>query len=186
MTVAEIRTYLEQTLSTRRYLHSIGVAEEAERLANRYGADAEKAYLAGLIHDCAKEVSPEETVLLLQNYGYMPTKEECASPTVLHGKLGAYIAKEKFGVDDEEMLNAVRYHTTGCAGMSLLMKIVFIADFIEPNRAYPDVEHLRKLTYEDLRAGMLFALDYTIEDLVRKKRAIHPDTVHCRNDLILG
>ena len=186
MTVAEIQNDLKNSLSERRYRHSVGVAEEAERLAKHYGADAEKAYLSGLIHDCTKEVPPEETIALLRNHGYMPIKEELASPTVLHGKLGAYFAKEKFGITDEEMLDALRYHTTGCAGMTLLMKIVFIADFIEPNRTYPDVEYLRKLTYQDLHAGMLFALDYTLEDLMRKKRAIHPDTVLCRNDLLIG
>ncbi len=185
LSYAEIKERLQTRLSEKRFTHSLGVAQEAERLARHYGADAEKAYLAGLVHDCAKELSGEETLKRLADFDIVPDAAAEAAPWLLHGALGACVARDEFGIEDEEVLDAVRYHTTGKAGMALLSKIIFIADFIEPGRTYPDVEMLRGMTYENLERAMLFGIDYTIELLVKKKMILHPDTVHCRNDLMI-
>ena len=186
MELAKINGPLAQALSERRYHHSLGVAEMAVKLAKHYGADEEKAFLAGLVHDCAKEIPTEEAVKLLQEtYRIMPDTMSLQMPRLLHGVLGACIAQSRFGIYDPEILDAIRYHTTGKAKMSLLSKIVYIADYIEPNRAYRDVETLREMTFQNLEDAMLFAVDFTVRDLVDKGRTIHPDTVHLRNDLLL-
>lgn len=187
VSMESIKAELEMRLSPKRYRHSLGVAEEAHRLAEHYGADRDKAYLAGLVHDCAKEVPPREAVNLLRNrYAALPDAVMVQMPGLLHGPLGACTAQSDFGIYDPEILDAIRYHTTGKANMSLFAKIIYIADYIEPNRDYPDVEVLRKLTYEDLDGAILYGIDYTIGKLVKDGKVIHPDTVHCRNDLLIG
>lgn len=178
---------LQERLSSKRYQHSLGVAEEAVRLAKHYGADEEKAYLAGLVHDCAKEIPGEKTVTLLrEKYGVTPDAIALRTPKILHGALGACIAQSEFHIDDPEILDAIRYHTTGKANMSLLSKIIYIADYIEPGRNYPDVDKLRKMTYEDIDRAMLFGIDFTIGKLIETGIVIHPDTLHCRNDLLIA
>lgn len=182
----KIKSMLEQCLSERRLRHSYGVAEEAYRLAKHYGADAEKAYLAGLLHDCAKEIEPEESLRLLrEEYGIMPDAMSVQTPRLLHGTLGACIAQSKFEIYDPEILDAIRYHTTGKANMSLFSKIIYIADYIEPTRDYEDVDMLREMTYRSIDEAIIFGIDYTIRDLLEKRRTVHPDTVHCRNDLLV-
>lgn len=182
----KINAGLLQTLSERRYHHSLGVAEMAVKLAKHYGADEEKAFLAGLVHDCAKEIPPEEAVTMLrEKFHITPDAMSLQAPRLLHGVLGACIAQSRFGIYDPEILDAIRYHTTGKARMSLLSRIVYIADYIEPNRAYRDVEYLRDLTFQNLEEAMLFAVDFTVKDLVEKGRTIHPDTIHLRNDLLV-
>lgn len=184
--IEKIDKTLAQMLSERRYHHSLGVAETAIKLAKHYGANEEKAYFAGLVHDCAKEIPAEEAIRLLEkDYGIKPDGISLQMPRLLHGVLGSCIAQSRFGIYDPEILDAIRYHTTGKAGMGLLSKIIYIADYIEPNRAYRDVEYLRELTFQKLEDAMLFAVDFTIKDLVDKGRTIHPDTVHLRNDLVM-
>ncbi len=182
----KINEILAGALSERRYHHSLGVAETAVKLAKHYGANEEKAFLAGLVHDCAKEIPAEEAICLLQEtYRITPDAMSLQMPRLLHGVLGSCIAQSRFGIYDPEVLDAIRYHTTGKAKMSLLSKIIYIADYIEPNRAYRDVDDLRELTFQNLEKAMLFAVDFTIRDLVDKGRTIHPDTLHLRNDLLL-
>ncbi len=182
----KIKGMLAQSLSERRLRHSYGVAEEAVRLAEHYGADREKAYIAGLVHDCAKEIAPEESIRLLrEEYSVMPDAMSLQMPRLLHGALGACIAQSRFGIYNPEILDAIRYHTTGKANMSLLSKIIYIADYIEPNRDYQDVDMLREMTYHAIDEAMIFGIDYTIRDLLEKGKTVHPDTVHCRNDLLL-
>ena len=184
--IETIKEELQSKLSQKRYRHSLGVADEAVRLALHYGADKDKAYLAGLIHDCAKEVPPDNAIAMLkETYGITPDCVAVKSPNVLHGSLGACMAQSMFQICDPEILDAVRYHTTGKANMSLLAKIIYIADYIEPGRSYPDVDKLRKLTYEDINRAILFGIDFTIETLVKKGMVIHPDTIHCRNDIVM-
>lgn len=176
---------LKRMLSEKRYCHSLGVAEEAEKLAKMYGADPQKAYLAGLLHDCAKELSPEESVKkLTKDYGFQADAVSLAMPTLLHGLLGAAMAQNLFDVKDSEIFDAIRYHTTGKADMPLLTKVLYVADYIEPGRTYPGVEDLRDLAYRDLEKAILFAVDFTICDLVKKGKLIHPDTLWCRNDIL--
>lgn len=187
MELEKIKTILSQSLSEKRYRHSLGVAEEAVRLAEHYGEDPQRAYLAGLVHDCAKEIGGEEAIRLLkEDFGITPDAMSVQMPRLLHGVLGACMAQSRFGIYDAEILDAIRYHTTGKANMGLLAKIIYIADYIEPGRTYRDVDLLREITYRDIDEAILFGIDFTIRDLVDKGRTIHPDTVHCRNDLLVG
>ena len=184
--IEKIKGYLKNNLSEKRYVHSLGVADEAVCLAKLYNADVNKAYIAGLVHDCAKEINASDSIdLLKEKYKIIPDDDLTAVPRLLHGLLGACMAADKFQIDDMDILDAIRYHTTGKANMGLLTKIIYIADYIEPGRTYPDVDKLRKITYNDIDEGILFSLDYTICDLVKKGIPIHPDTVFCRN-FILG
>lgn len=184
--IDDIKDYLKENLTEKRYNHSIGVAEEAVRLAERYGSDTEKAYLTGLIHDCAKEIKYDEAVSLLQDkYNVVVDAVTLNTYKLLHGPLGTCIAQDKFGVCDLEILDAIKYHTTGKAAMSMFTKIIYIADYIEPNRTFDGVEDLRKLAYEDIDKAILLGIDWTITELVEKGSMFHPDTVHARNYLLL-
>lgn len=186
MEIERIKKYLQDNLSEHRCRHSFGVAEEAVRLAKHYGADPDSAYLAGLLHDCAKEIPPQRALQMLRKqYRIEPNAMMLENPKLLHGTLGACIAQSVFDVYDTEILDAIKYHTTGKADMSLLGKIIFIADFIEPNRTYKDVETLRKLAYQNLDEAIIFGIDYTIIDLIQRKMIVQPDTLHCRNFLLI-
>ena len=143
---------LKPKLNEKRYVHSVGVEYTAATLAFVYGADIQKARIAGLLHDCAKCIPTEEKLKKAKKYGLPINKSEKANPDLLHGKLGAYIAKEKFGIKDPDILSAITYHTTGHPGMSLLDKIIFVADFIEPNRKMiRDLTEIRREAYEDIQ-----------------------------------
>ncbi len=184
--IDEIKTELKKILSAKRYVHSLGVAGEAKQLAERYGADTEKAYLAGLVHDCAKEYPPEKMEeILMTEYGVPVDPMSKIMPKILHGPLGACDAQRKFGIYDPEILDAVKYHTTGKGGMSLLTKIIYIADYIEPNRDFDGVAKLRRMAYEDIDKAIIYGIDETIKDLIKRGLVIHPDTMHARNDLII-
>ena len=125
---------LKQKLNDKRYIHSIGVEYTAANLAFLYGEDVKRARIAGLLHDCAKCIPTDEKLKKAKKLGIPINSSEKANPDLLHGKLGAYYAKEKFGIKDEEILSAITYHTTGKPEMTLLEKIIFVADYIEPNR----------------------------------------------------
>lgn len=186
LSIDEIKNQLKEILSEKRYKHSLGVADEAEKLARRYGADVHKAYLAGLVHDCAKEYDPNDMENILRTkYGISADYMSRLMPKILHGQLGACDAQSKFFIYDPEVLDAVRYHTTGKGSMSLLTKIIYIADYIEPGRDFDGVEALRKKAYENLDEAIILGIDETIKDLLNRGLVIHPDTVHARNDLVI-
>lgn len=186
MEESKIKKYLENALSEKRFKHSIGVAEEAERLADKYGADKKKAYLAGLVHDVAKEIDTDSARNMLKDrFGIRVDPVTYNVPKLLHAPLGACLAQTEFGIFDAEILDAVKYHTTAKADMSLLTKIIYMADYIEPNRDFEGVEELRKQAYQDLDEAIITGLDYTISELLSDGKMFHPDTVHARNYLIL-
>lgn len=186
MDIEKIKKYLSDNLSGYRCRHTFGVADEAVKLAKRYGADEESAYIAGLLHDCAKEIPGDEALEILRNnYHIEPNAMMLSELKLLHGTLGACIAQSVLDVYDTDILDAVKYHTTGKANMSQLGKVIYIADYIEPNRVYDDVEKLRKLAYDDIDAAIIFGIDFTIRDLIKHGRVIQPDTLHCRNYLIM-
>lgn len=186
MPTDEIKADLKKILSQKRYIHSLGVADEAERLARRYGANPDKAFLAGLVHDCAKEFPPDKMESMLKSmYGVSVDAMSRLMPKILHGPLGACEAQRKYNIYDPEILDAVKYHTTGKGGMSLLGKIIYIADYIEPNRDFEGVEVLRKLAYDNIDEAIIYGIDETIKDLIGRGLVIQPDTVHARNDLII-
>lgn len=184
--IEEIKAELRKILSEKRYVHSLGVADEAKKLAAKYGVDENRAYIAGLVHDCAKEVPPQDMEgILKRKYGVSVDIMSKLTPKILHGVLGACEAQSKFGIYDPEILDAVKYHTTGKGNMSMLAKIIYIADYIEPNRDFDGVRELRSLAYRDIDEAIIKGIDDTIKDLIKRGLLLHPDTIHARNDLII-
>lgn len=185
MTKSEIELWLKNKLSDELYRHSLAVQEMAIELAEIYNVDKEKASLAGLIHDCAKNLPKNE--MLSYSYQFdIPIDETIKGhPVLLHAPLGAKIAKNVFGITDEEILNAVASHSLGSKNMTNLDKILYIADSAEPNRDYPEAETIRKLAYGgDLDRALLEAIDQKIVYVVRKKKILHPLSVEVRNDIL--
>jgi predicted HD superfamily hydrolase involved in NAD metabolism len=143
--------YARERLSKKRYAHSLRVADTAESLARLHGLDQKKARLAALLHDSAREVNQEELLLVAEEMGIAMSDFEHEQPILLHGSVAAELARKELGVEDEEVLEAVRAHTTGEPGMGALALALYVADKIEPNRDQPGVENLRKLALKDLR-----------------------------------
>ena len=187
MNVSEMKTKLSETLSERRYLHSLGVADEAKKLAAVYGENEERSYLAGLLHDCAKELPPENMAdILLDKYNVETDELARIMPKLLHGPLGACMAKDEYGVDDDGIYDAIWCHTTGKPDMTLLEKIIYIADYIEPLREFDGVDDLRRLAYENMDKAIILGIDMTISDLIERGLALYPETIDARNYLILN
>ncbi len=180
-----VKERLQEMISEERYLHSLGVADTAVRLARRWGADIEKARIAGLVHDCGK--SPSRNILLKRvlEFGIVMDEIEEAEPQLLHGHVSAELALREFGIDDQEVLASIRYHTTGRVSMSLLEKIIYLADYIEPGRDFPGVDELRELAGQDLDMAVLRAMDLTLIHVIQRGLLIHPRTVAARNWLML-
>ena len=181
----EIEDYLKKKLKPSRFEHSLGVRDSAEALASKYGGNVNKARIAGLIHDCGKNLSDAAILSLLKDNNYKITDIIYASPQLMHGLAGAIISKEIFKVKDKEILNAVTYHTIGRKKMTLLDKIIYLADFIEPGRLFPEVENLRKATDINIETALLLAFDTTINFVIEKGEIIHSNTIDARNELIL-
>ncbi len=169
-----------------RFLHSLEVAKSAETLATRYGADLHKARVAGLLHDVMKDVSAAEQLQILKDFGILLTDIEKNAPKLWHAMAGAAFTEHILGICDHEIVNAIRYHTTARAGMSLLEKVIFIADFISADRTYPDVEEMRTRAKISLESAMEYALLYTVRDLEEKGAAVHPDTTAALNEILTG
>ena len=168
---------LKKKLTDKRFVHSIGVEYTAANLAFVHGADVRKARIAGLLHDCAKCIPTEEKLKKCIKNGIPYSKSEEENPDLLHGKLGAFYAKEKYGIDDSEILSAITWHTTGHPGMSLLDKIIFVADYIEPNRRMiKDLPEIRKEAFQDLDKCVIHILKNTLEYLKEKDFAIDETT----------
>lgn len=166
---------LQKALSQRRFIHTRGVAEESVRLARVHGADEKKAYIAGLLHDCAKDIPNKEKIELCKKYGVEIDKVLAEQPDLLHQFLGAELAKNLYGIADKEILDAIRYHTTGRPDMGVLEKIVYLADFFEPSRRYYEGrDEIKALAYKDLDKAAAFSLKHTIDFNENKKRLIHP------------
>lgn len=178
----EIKKFLKKHLDEYRFNHSLGVAYVSASLAMCYGISVEKAYLAGLLHDSAKGYSDEEKLEKAEKWGVPVDEYEKKSPGLLHSKLGACIASRKFLIEDEEILSAITYHTTGKPDMSLLEKIVFVADFIEPNRKnYNPIEDVRKLAFTDLDKAVFLTSRHTLEWTISQGKSIlHPISISCR------
>ncbi len=173
----ELCKALEKELKYSRFIHTMGVAFTATALAERYGADAKKAELAGMLHDCAKYYSTEKMVSLCEKAGLPISPMERTSGALLHSKAGSVLAHTKYDVDDLEVLDAIRYHTTGRPGMTLLEKIIFISDYIEPGRMEaPNLSEVRKLAYEDIDQALLKILKDTLSYLHSTDKEIDPMT----------
>lgn len=158
--IRKIRKKLEKSLDSKRYEHTLGVAYTASALAMCSGEDAEKALLAGLLHDCAKCISNEKKISICEKNKITITEIERKNPFLLHAKAGCYLAKKQFHIRDTDILNAILYHTTGRPQMSQLEKIIYIADYIEPGRKHaPNLSEVRRMAFQDLDAALLQILN---------------------------
>lgn len=164
-------------LDKERYEHTLGVMYTAGAMAMRYHVDLEKALIAGLLHDCAKGLSSDKKLKLCEKYQLTVSESERKNPGLLHAKLGAYIAKTKYGIDDMEIVDAIAYHTTGRPEMTLLDKIVYIADYIEPNRnEAPNLDEVRALAFQDMDACLYVILKDSLAYLETKNEVVDPRT----------
>jgi predicted HD superfamily hydrolase involved in NAD metabolism len=170
----DAESYARERLSDKRYAHTLRVAETAERLAKLHGLDPERARLAGLLHDTAREVGKEELLRVAEEDGLPIGDFEREQPILLHGPVAAKLAREDLGVEDGEILDAVRVHTTGKPGMGPLALALFVADKIEPGREQPGVEDLRELASVSLHRAARAALEDSISYNERRDRPAHP------------
>ena len=184
MDKAFLREYIMTHLSEKRAIHSINVAKEAVKLAEKYGADVEKAEIAGILHDIAKETPVEEQLQILNKSGIIKNTADIASPKLLHAQTATVLLPELFCITDADIITAIRFHTTAREGMSLLEKVLYVADYISEDRIYDGVEELRKVAYESLEEAMLIGLQFTIAELAEGLRPIHPDTVNAYNQIV--
>lgn len=173
-----IKKQLKKELDKQRYEHTVGVMYTASCLAMRYGSDINQAMTAGLLHDCAKCISGEKQLHLCKKHHIPVSDAEWRNPVLLHAKLGAFFAKTKYGVEDAEVLHAIKAHTTGEPGMNLLDKILYVSDYIEPNRyKAPDLEEIRSLAFENIDDAVYRILKDTIHFLNQKKGAMDTKTM---------
>ena len=176
-TLMKMRKKLKGDLDKERYEHTIGVMHTAGCLAMRYGWDLDQALTAGLLHDCAKCIPNEKKIEMCKKYHLQISAAELANPGLLHAKLGAYVAWKKFQIEDEEILRAIASHTTGRPAMSLLDKIIYIADFIEPGRTEaPNLPAVRKLAFCDIDACLYRILEDSLSYLENKGVTVDPMT----------
>ena len=186
MTIDEMRRELQKRLNKNRFAHSIGVANTAVKLAKKFGVDVNKAYIAGLLHDCAREFENEDLPAQAVKRGIEIGEVEKNSPLLLHAYIGAKMINEIYGVDDKEISQAIYRHTVGARNMTALDKIIYFADMIEPNRNYPGVDELRKLADKDnLDEIILTAMNESIIFVIHKNALVHPATIDARNFLLL-
>lgn len=181
-----LRLELEKRIDFQRYKHSLGVEETAVQLAKCYGADPKKAALAGLLHDWAKGLENEMLLKKAIEFDIVLKDIEREAPNLLHGPVGAKMVEAELGIKDREVLEAIALHTTGEKGMSLLAKIIYLADYIEPNRKFPGVKEIRKFSFLDLDQALLLATESTLNCLLQKKALIHAKTIGFRNSLLIN
>lgn len=179
--IREIKEYIERNYSEKRKIHTEGVRVTAMELARRYGADPAKAELAALFHDMYRGVSENSLNYYVKHLGL--DEKYMNNCNLAHGKIAAIVMKRDFEITDDDIVNAVSYHTTGRENMSLLEKIIYLADAIEPNRVYPGVDELRKLADEDLDKACLSSLTNTINFVRASGKYLDEETIRAKEDL---
>lgn len=184
ITIAQAEQLVKRKLREHRCLHTFGVREEAVRLAKRFKADEKKATLAALLHDITKQQPLEEQLALCQKYHIFPDTMQKQNTALLHSITAEAVAFYELGIDDNEILSAIRYHTTGCVDMNLLMKIIYLADCIEPNREpYPGLDKIRVMAQKNLDQAVLMSMERGLVHLKETGKPIHPDTLSAIKDL---
>ena len=181
----EILVTLANELRPARFRHCRDVSQTAVRLAERWDADIEKARLAGILHDCARNLKGEELLKTSRQFGMIPSPLELLQPALIHAPLGAIIAERRFGISEPQVLQAIRRHTTGAPQMTLLDKVIYLSDCIEPGRNFSGVRKIRDMAVEDLDAAVLLAYEHSILFVVANGGLLHPNTVECRNSLLM-
>lgn len=180
---AKMRKEILSRLSGYRLEHTLGCERAAVMLAKRFGGDEEKCAFAAILHDITKRLSREEQLYLCENYGIIPCDIEKMEWKMLHGKTAAAIAEKEYHAS-ADIVHAIAVHTTGCANMTLLDKIIYLADFIEETRDFKGVEPARALARQDIDQALLYCFDFSLTDLVERGKLIHKDTFEARNWLI--
>lgn len=185
MKLSDYKAIIRPMLSEKRYHHSVCVSKEAVKLAKHYGADVKKAEIAGILHDIMKETPPEKQLKYMEEFGIILTDTQRKTQKVWHQICGAGYMEHVLGITDPEILGAVRCHTTGKAGMTLLEKIIFTADYISADRDYDGIEIIRREAYDRLEDAMLTGLSFTVEELAQKRLPIAEDTFLAYNECCL-
>ncbi|MGN0488869.1 MAG: bis(5'-nucleosyl)-tetraphosphatase (symmetrical) YqeK [Ruminococcus sp.] len=180
------RNLVKNRMGEKRFVHSVYVSKTAFELAKLYGADAEKAKLAGILHDCCKEIPKEEMLQIIIDGGIILDDIEQSSDKLWHSIAGACYVRDVLKIDDIDIFNSIKYHTTGRADMSILEKIIFTADFISEERTYNGVEIMREKALKDIDDAMLYGLQFTISDLSKRKLVIHSNAINCYNDIVIN
>lgn len=186
MTDAEYTKIIKERLTEKRFIHSLEVAKSAVSLAQKYGADEKKAYTAGLLHDVCKDMPKSEQFSYIALNKIPLIKCELNAPKLFHAISGAHFAEHTLNVTDKDIITAIRYHTTGRANMTLLEKVLFIADFISADRSYDGVDVMREKAFISLDEAILEGLSFTIKELINGENPIHPDTIDAYNDAVLN
>lgn len=184
--IDDYKRLIKSRMGEKRYIHSLNVAKEAVRLAKLYGADVKKAEVAGLLHDVTKETPPQEQLKLIKASGIILSEVQKVSPKLWHAISGAAYIRMQLSVTDPDIVSAIRFHTTGRAQMSLLEKVIFVADFTGEERDYDGVEIMRRKSGESLEEAMLFGLSFSIADLAKRDLAIDPNTLAAYNQIVLS
>jgi len=181
MKVADMYTCLSACLKPKRYIHTLGVAMTAANLAEVHGCDSTRAYTAGLLHDCAKYLTGKEQITACVSAGIALSKIELENTALIHGKLGAYIARTKYGVQDKEILSAITWHTTGKPKMTLLEKIIYLADYMEPGRAMNckpySLTQIRGTSFENIDKALCMVLECSVKYLEKSGVPIDPQAM---------
>lgn len=175
---------IKEKLDKDRFQHSLGVAETARELAIKNGIDSESAYIAGILHDYGKNASSDELIKIAEKSRLITDEVEKENPFLLHGPVGAHLLEKELGIKDREILEAVRYHTTGKPKLGKLGLIIYIADLIEPNRKLAGIDAIRELAFQDLYKGVLAGLNYTLLHVISRNQPIHSLSIETRNWLL--
>ncbi|WP_102400122.1 bis(5'-nucleosyl)-tetraphosphatase (symmetrical) YqeK [Haloimpatiens massiliensis] len=182
-----ILNYLKSNLKESRFNHSLGVRDMAEKLAIKYDKTlVQKARIAGLAHDSAKNLSDDKLIGIVRQEGYVIDEVCKKQPQLLHGLAGAIIAEKVMNIRDREILNSIKFHTTGKKNMTTLEKIIYISDYVEPSRIFSGVDKLREAAFEELDKALIMAFDNTINYVVSKGELLHEDTILARNYTIIN
>jgi predicted HD superfamily hydrolase involved in NAD metabolism len=172
-------------LSGRRYRHCVNVARSAEELALRYGTDPEKARIAGILHDITKEWTIAKHMEFIEKHEIKITKFELASKKLLHALTGSCYVKRILKINDRDIINSIKYHTTARRGMNTFEKIIYIADFISAERNFPEVEKMRKFAAQNLKTVMPIATELVLRELLDSRRLIHPNSIDAYNEAMM-
>ncbi len=186
LSVKEYQKIIKPHLSDKRYHHSCEVAKAAKRLAKKYGADPDKAEIAGILHDILKDTPKDEQLKIMDRFGIILNDIEAVTPNLWHQISGAAYVKNELNIDDPDIVDPIRWHTSGKKNMTLMEKIVFVADFISDDRDYKGVDKMRTIAKESLDKAIIEGLSFTISELAENGKAIVSDTFDAYNDAVLS
>lgn len=184
MNKEEALAIVKEQLTEKRYLHTVRVTETAVALAERYGVDREKAEMAAIFHDYAKFRPEQEMIEIIHKNKSIKNDLLDFASELWHAPVGAALVRDEVGIDDEEVLQAIHFHTTGRANMTALEKVIFLADYIEPGRSFKGVEQVRELARMNLDHAVFQSIANTIKYLIEKKALLYPDSIALYNDLV--